>query len=101
MDRSGQSGGGHSRRTPVCAALVTVDGVAKFQFDRQRPTMGWLSSTNVDLGNAEVLEVGKVVLDSYEEQGWPMPSFLNVDIEGGAAGVFAGVLDLLKRCRPA
>ena len=86
--------------TPVCAAVAAVDGVAQFQFDRRRPTEGRLSSADVDLGNAEVLEVRQLVLDSYEERGWPAPSFLKVDVEGGAAGVFAGGHELLKRCRP-
>lgn len=30
--------------TPVCAAVGAVDGVAQFQFDRKRPTMGRLNS---------------------------------------------------------
>lgn len=86
--------------TPVCAAVGAVDGVVQFQFDRKRPTMGRLNSANVDLGDAEVLEVRQLALDSYEERGWPAPSFLKVDVEGGAAGVFAGAHELLKRCRP-
>ncbi len=86
--------------TPVCAAVSDVDGIAKFQFDRQRPTMGRLSSANTDLGNAEVLEVRQLVLDSYEERGWPPPSFLKIDVEGGAAGVLEGGRELLTRCRP-
>jgi len=86
--------------TPVCAAVSTADGVAQFQFDRHRPTMGRLSSANADMDNAEILEVRQLALDSYEKQGWPMPSFLKIDVEGGAAGVLEGGAELLKRCRP-
>lgn len=86
--------------TPVCAAVAAAEGVAQFQFDRRRPTMGRLSSANADLTNAEVMEVRQLALDSYEEQGWPAPSFLKIDVEGGAAGVFAGGHELIRRCRP-
>ncbi|WP_296337318.1 FkbM family methyltransferase [Reyranella sp.] len=47
-----------------------------------------------------MLEVRQLALDSCEERGWPAPSFLKVDVEGGAAGVFAGAHEFLKRCRP-
>lgn len=86
--------------TPVCAAVSTADGIAQFQFDRHRPTMGRLSSANADMDNAEVLEVRQLALDSYEKQGWPPPTFLKVDVEGGAAGVFEGGHELMKCCRP-
>ncbi|MDP2376435.1 FkbM family methyltransferase [Reyranella sp.] len=86
--------------TPVCAAVSTADGVAQFQFDRHRPTMGRLSSANADMDNAEILEVRQIALDSYEKLGWPAPTFLKIDVEGGAAGVFGGGHELMKRCRP-
>jgi FkbM family methyltransferase len=86
--------------TPVCAAVSAADGVAQFQFDRRRPTIGRLSSANVDLDDAEVLEVRQVTLDSYVKHGWPAPSFLKIDVEGGAAGVLEGGHELMKHCRP-
>ena len=87
--------------TPVRAAVAAVEGVAQFQFDHHRPTMGRLSSANADLPNAQVMEVPQLTLDSYEKQGWPTPSFLKIDVEGGAPAVFAGGHELIKRCRPA
>lgn len=86
--------------TPVHAAVAAVTGYAKFQFDRNRPTMGRLSSSNADLANSEVMEVRQLVLDSYEAQGWPAPTFMKIDVEGGAAGVIAGGHELIRRCRP-
>ncbi|MDI1284428.1 MAG: FkbM family methyltransferase [Reyranella sp.] len=87
--------------TPVCAAVAAAEGVAQFQFDHHRPTMGRLTSANLDLANAEVMEVPQLALDSYEQRGWPAPSFLKIDVEGGASAVFAGGQELIKRCRPA
>ncbi len=86
--------------TPVCAAVAAAEGVAQFQFDRRRPTMGRLSSANADLTNAEVMEVRQLALDSYDKQGWPAPTFLKIDVEGGASGVFAGGQEFIRRCRP-
>jgi FkbM family methyltransferase len=86
--------------TPVCAAVSDNDGVAQFQFDRRRPTMGRLSSANAEMDNAEIMEVRQVALDSYEKRGWPAPSFLKIDVEGGAPGVFEGGHEVMKRCRP-
>ncbi len=86
--------------TPVRAAVAEAEGVAQFQFDRHRPTMGRLSSANAELSNAEVMEVRQLALDSYEQQGWPAPTFLKIDVEGGAAGVLAGGHELIRRCRP-
>ncbi len=87
--------------TPVCAAVAAAEGVGQFQFDHHQPTMGRLSSANWDLANAEVMEVNQLALDSYEQQGWPAPSFLKIDVEGGASAVFAGGHELIRRCRPA
>lgn len=86
--------------TPVCAAAAAAEGIARFQFDRDRPTTGRLSSSNADLANAEVIEVRQLAIDSYETHGWPPPSFMKIDVEGGAAGVFAGGHALIQRCRP-
>lgn len=87
--------------TPVCAAVAAAEGVAQFQFDHRQPTMGRLSSANWDLADAEVMEVRQLALDSYEKQGWPAPSFLKIDVEGGASAVLAGGHELIRRCRPA
>ncbi len=86
--------------TPVCAAVAEGEGAATFRFDRQRPTMGRLSAVDSDLGPADVLEVRLVALDDYEQKGWPAPSFMKVDVEGGAPGVFKGAARLLAKCRP-
>jgi FkbM family methyltransferase len=86
---------------PVRAAVAATEGMAQFLFDRDQPTMGRLSSANWDLANAQVMEVHQLALDSYDEQGWPAPSFLKIDVEGGASAVFAGGHELIRRCRPA
>ena len=88
------------RRSSGGAAAAAAEGIAKFQFDRDRPTMGRLSSSNADLTNAQVIEVRQLAIDSYETHGWPPPSFMKIDVEGGAAGVFAGGHALIQRCRP-
>ena len=88
--------------TPVCAAASNADGIAEFEFDCRRPSVGRLNSSNSDglLAGADRVHVRQLTLDSYKSQGWPTPSFLKVDVEGGASGVFEGARDVLNSCRP-
>lgn len=93
---------GLSQVTPVCAAASNVDGTAQFAFNADDPTVGRLSAdeASTDLAHPVMMPVTVVRLDSYKEHGWPAPSFLKIDVEGGARAVFEGARELLSLHRP-
>ena len=89
--------------TPVCAAASNVDGTAQFAFDAGDPTVGRLSpdESSTSMAHPVMMPVTVMRLDTYKERGWPAPSFLKIDVEGGARAVFEGARELLSRHRPA
>ncbi len=49
---------------------------------------------------ARTIEVDVLRLDDYQGKGWPAPSFLKIDVEGGAHEVLAGAQQLIRTHRP-
>lgn len=88
--------------TPVRAAASDSDGIAEFTFDAEDPSIGRLGDDKTfDLPpNPVSTPVTVLRLDSYKEHGWPPPSFLKIDVEGGAGAVFAGAGEVLSVHRP-
>ena len=88
--------------TPVCAAASDSDGTAEFSFDADDPSLGRLGGDKTfDLPPSPVsTSVAVLRLDSFRERGWPPPSLLKIDVEGGAEAVFAGAHEVLSVHRP-
>lgn len=93
---------GLTQVTPVCAAASNVDGIAQFAFDSGDPTVGRLSAdaASTKMAHPVLMPVTVMRLDSYREHGWPVPSFLKIDVEGGARSVFEGAHEILSIHRP-
>lgn len=94
---------GLSQVTPVCAAASDADGDGVFEFNAQKSTQGRLIPTGrSDRHSADFheIKVQQVTLDSYCAQGWPAPTFMKIDVEGGAPAVLKGARGLLESCRP-
>jgi len=89
--------------TPVCAAASDLDGDAKFEFTEHNSTQGRLipvGQENTRPSDFQEIRVQQLRLDPYDGRGWPAPSFLKVDVEGGAPAVLAGASGLFESCRP-
>jgi len=88
--------------TPVRAALSDSDSIAEFNFDADDPSLGRLGDDKaMDLPPNPVSTAVTVIrLDSFREHGWPPPSFLKIDVEGGARAVFDGAHEVLSAHRP-
>lgn len=88
--------------TPVRAAASDSDGIAEFSIDADDPSLGRLGGDKtMDLPlNPVSTPVTVLRLDSFREHGWPPPSFLKIDVEGGAEAVFAGAHEILSALRP-
>lgn len=88
---------------PVCAAAANSEEDGQFEMSERQSTRGRLVTFGLDpLPSAEfrTVAVRQVRLDSWQAQGWPAPTFLKIDVEGGAPGVLAGAHALLQACRP-
>lgn len=89
--------------TPVCAAASDSDSEGRFEFNTNKSTQGRLLSLGQDdtrSDDFQTIKVQQLRLDSCSVRGWPPPSFLKVDVEGGAQAVLMGARDILKSCRP-
>ncbi|CAN5830298.1 FkbM family methyltransferase [soil metagenome] len=87
----------------VCAAAAQSDEEGQFEMSERQSTRGRLVSFGLDpLPSAgfQTVAVKQVPLDSYKARGWPAPTFLKIDVEGGAPGVLAGAREMLQACRP-
>ena len=93
---------GLSQVTPVCAAASDSDGEGVFEFDEGKSTHGRLIAQDQHTRSTEfqAIKVQQVRLDSYKAKGWPAPSMMKVDVEGGARAVLLGAQDVLNSCRP-
>lgn len=87
--------------TCVCAAVSVRSGEVDFRFDDNRSTQGRLLGTEYVLPGAKIISVPAVRLDDYRSEGWPVPQFLKIDVEGGAGFVLRGAQSLITRHRPA
>lgn len=88
--------------TSVNAAAADRDGTAEFLFDPDYPTQGKLKAvepTNT-VATASAHEVRLLRLDDWACYGWPIPSFIKIDVEGGAGAVLRGAQSLLAAARP-
>jgi FkbM family methyltransferase len=88
---------------PVCAAVCDSDSIGRFEFSNEKSTQGRLISPGQDNtrpADFQTIKVHQLRLDSYSGRGWPAPSFLKIDVEGGASAVLAGARDILMSCRP-
>jgi FkbM family methyltransferase len=88
---------------PVCAAASASDSEGSFEFSEHMSTQGRLVSLGQDntrRANFETIKVQQIRLDSYKVRGWPAPSFLKIDVEGGAAAVLSGAGNIFMSCRP-
>jgi FkbM family methyltransferase len=90
---------GLSHVIPVCAAASNSDGEGTFEFDEANSTQGRLISAG-QTRSVRQLKVQQLRLDSYQERGWPAPSLLKVDVEGGAQAVLMGAKKIFSTCRP-
>jgi FkbM family methyltransferase len=88
--------------TPVCAAACDRNGRSDFVFDEDRTTQGRLADVEPTyrLPAAKTISVRAVRLDEYSYEGWPPPSVLKIDVEGGAGAVLRGAHNLLSKYRP-
>jgi FkbM family methyltransferase len=87
---------------PICAAAHEVSGRCDFIFRSDASTQGRLADcepTNA-IHDAETIAVRTVPLDNYRIEGWPIPQFLKIDVEGGAGSVLRGARNLISQCRP-
>jgi FkbM family methyltransferase len=92
-----------SQVTPVCAAASNAEGDAEFEFNEQRSAQGRLiplGQGNTRSNEFRAIKVKQLRLDSYGTQGWPPPSFMKIDVEGGAPAVLEGAQNLIATCRP-
>lgn len=87
---------------PVCAAASNREGMAQFAFNANTPSQSYLSA-DMDpswLERHVLVSVPVLPLDSFKERGWPAPSMLKIDVEGGAKTVFDGAHEILSVHRP-
>jgi FkbM family methyltransferase len=93
---------GLSRVIAINAAAAELEGTSEFLFDPERPTQGKLASaepTNT-LSSATSQCVRLIRLDDYEKHGWPAPTYIKIDVEGGAGIVLEGAQALIGFHRP-
>ena len=71
----------------VCAAASDRNGELDFLFDGEVTSQGHLIGVEPTymLPNAKAISVRTIRLDDYVQEGWPVPEFLKIDVEGGAA----------------
>jgi FkbM family methyltransferase len=81
-----------SQVTPVCAAAADREGVTSFTFEPDLPSQGKIAK---DGG----LTVQQMTLDGHFKR-WGAPSYMKIDVEGGAGGVLDGAKDLIAAHRP-
>jgi FkbM family methyltransferase len=86
----------------VCAAVSERNGVSDFLFDGDVASQGRLKGVEPTymLPNAKAISVRTVRLDDYIGEGWPVPQFIKIDVEGGAGAVLRGAKNLIVDHRP-
>ena len=87
---------------PVCAAASDRNGRLDFLFDANFASQGHLSGVEPTyvLPSAKTVSVRSVRLDDYIQDGWPVPQFVKVDVEGGAGPVLRGAQSLIAKHQP-
>lgn len=87
---------------PVGAAASSHNGRLDFFFDSEFATQGRIADVEPShvLPNAMKISVRAVRLDDYMLEGWPMPQFMKIDVEGGAGSVLGGAQTLIGLHRP-
>ena len=93
---------GLTRVTAVNAAAAEREGTSEFLFDPERPTQGKLATAEPTnrLDQASTQTVRLLRLDDFEQHGWPAPTFMKIDVEGGAGVVLEGAQALIAAYRP-
>lgn len=86
----------------VCAAASDRNGESDFLFDGEVTSQGHLIGVEPTymLPNAKAISVRTIRLDDYVQEEWPVPEFLKIDVEGGAASVIRGARNLIANHRP-
>jgi FkbM family methyltransferase len=86
----------------ICAAVSERNGVSEFLFDGDVASQGRLKGVEPTymLPNAKAISVRTVRLDDYIGEGWPVPQFIKIDVEGGAGAVLRGAENLIVDHRP-
>ena len=87
--------------TVIVAAADAADGLATLNLadDNALHTLGWPIPGHPVIG---AVEVATRTLDGiWAEAGYPIVSFLKIDVEGAEARVLRGARQLLDECRPA
>jgi FkbM family methyltransferase len=86
---------------PVEAAASDRTGQANFLFDPTFTTQGKLDGCEPSyVTSRQEQTVRTIALDDVAGKDYPMPQFLKIDTEGGAAKVLTGAQRVLQKARP-
>jgi len=89
--------------TPYQIALSKKEGVATFQYNPSKPTMGKLNGVEPSyiVEDTESIQVKTDTIDNFFRNKKYIPNVIKIDVEGAGAAVLEGASETLEKYNPA